>query len=119
MPGDEDALASLAEFRAPRGTVSEERSGAEIFVRGRVQGVGFREFCVRAAERLGIVGYATNLRDGRVRIVAEGTRTALDAFVREVERGPRLARVEQATVSWRSPSEPFTTFGIRYTGDDA
>ena len=111
-------LASLAEL-VEMGTVSEERSSAEIFVRGRVQGVGFREFCVRAAERLGVVGYATNLRDGRVRIVAEGTRTALDAFVREVERGPRLARVEQATVSWRSPTGPFTTFDIRYTGDDA
>ena len=99
--------------------MSDERKGAEIFVRGRVQGVGFREFCVRAAERLGVVGYAANLPDGRVRIVAEGTRTALDLFVREVERGPRLARVEQATVSWRPPSEPFTSFGIRYTGEDA
>ena len=96
-----------------------ERSGVEMFVRGRVQGVGFREFCVRAAERLGVVGYAMNLPDGRVRVVAEGARAALDAFVRELERGPRLARVEQATVTWHPSRGQFTSFGISFAGDDA
>jgi len=96
-----------------------ERRGVEVVVRGRVQGVGFREFCVRAAERLGVVGYAMNLGDGRVHVVAEGTSDALEAFVREIERGPRLARVADTRVSWTSPREQFTQFGIRYAGDDA
>ena len=99
--------------------MSDERTGAEIFVRGRVQGVGFRMFCVRAAERLGVVGYAMNLADGGVRVVAEGNREAIEAFVRVLETGPRLARVEQATVTWHSPSERFSGFGIRDAGDDA
>ena len=99
--------------------MSDERRRVEVWVRGRVQGVGFREFCVRTAERLGVVGYAVNLSDGRVHVVAEGMSDVLEAFVREIERGPGLARVVDAHVSWTSPREHFTHFGIRHAGDDA
>jgi acylphosphatase len=123
------ALAALAELALEQGAlallaglaaaVSDEKARAEVLVRGRVQGVGFREFCRRAAEVRGVGGYAVNLADGRVRVVVQGDRASVESFVRELERGPRLARVEEAVVSWTAPSEAFTTFSIRHGGDDA
>ena len=98
---------------------AESRVGAEILAEGRVQGVGYRDFCVRCAEMLGVVGYAMNLSDGRVRVVAEGKKEAIEALVREMERGPRLARVERVSVAWRAPRGEFTGFGVRYAGRDA
>jgi acylphosphatase len=60
-----------------------------------------------------------NLADGRVRVVAEGSREAIEALVRALQTGPRLARVEEATVTWNPPSERFSGFGIRHGGDGA
>jgi acylphosphatase len=88
-------------------------------VEGRVQGVGFRDFARTCAERLGLVGYAMNLRDGSVRVVVEGERAAIETVVRGLERGPRLGKVTRVTVTWREPGGEFTGFGIRYSGHDA
>ena len=99
--------------------MSAAPAAVEIHVTGRVQGVGFREFTRTCAERLGVVGYAMNLRDGRVRVIAEGPREALDALLREVERGPRVSRVDDVQVSWRTPSGDFHGFGIRHAGRGA
>jgi acylphosphatase len=57
------------------------------FVQGRVQGVGFRWWTRARALELGLTGSATNLTDGRVQVVAEGPREALDALV-TLLRGP-------------------------------
>ncbi len=50
-------------------------------VHGRVQGVGFRWWVRSRALELGLVGWATNLADGRVEVVAEGTRWACERLV--------------------------------------
>ena len=68
-----------------------------IIVEGKVQGVGFRQFTVKQAAELGITGWVRNLPDGRVEALAEGIPGALAAFLRLLERGPRLARVEKVT----------------------
>jgi acylphosphatase len=62
-------------------------------VTGQVQGVGFRWFVKRAAERLGIVGYARNLPSGDVEVRAQGNEAALDRFKRELLNGPPAARI--------------------------
>ena len=59
-----------------------------------VQGVGFRFFAQRVAERLRIAGYVKNLRDGRVEIYAIGAAEQLGALRAELERGPRGASVD-------------------------
>lgn len=64
-----------------------------FIIRGRVQGVGFRYFAVRAARASGVVGTARNLPDGTVEAIAEGTREAVADFRRELERGPSHAHV--------------------------
>lgn len=68
-------------------------------VSGRVQGVGYRWFVSREAERLGLQGYAENLADGSVEVVARGSKEVVDALERALRRGPTFARVEHVEKS--------------------
>jgi acylphosphatase len=71
---------------------SEEKARLYL-VSGRVQGVGYRYFAMRAAQRLGIRGTVKNLRDGRVEVAAAGPADSMAAFRAELERGPQGAQV--------------------------
>jgi acylphosphatase len=62
-------------------------------VHGRVQGVGYRYFVLRLAERHSLAGYVRNLDDGSVEVYAEGPRAALTELCAELARGPVAARV--------------------------
>jgi acylphosphatase len=64
-----------------------------FIVRGRVQGVGYRFFAIRAAHRLGVVGSVRNLPDGTVEAIAEGTPDAIAEFRAELWRGPSYGHV--------------------------
>jgi acylphosphatase len=86
--------------------VTASYRAARYFVSGIVQGVGYRFFAGRAAARLGLKGFAKNLRDGRVEVYGIGTLESLAAFRTELLRGPQGATVtavmeEDATVDWR------------------
>jgi acylphosphatase len=63
------------------------------YVRGRVQGVGYRYFAQRAASELGLTGYARNLDDGRVEVYAAGPSEKLAQLAPLLHRGPRWAEV--------------------------
>jgi acylphosphatase len=63
-------------------------------VAGRVQGVGYRYFALTCAQTLGIAGFARNLPDGSVEVVAEGRAEAVLAFEEKLREGPAFARVE-------------------------
>ena len=82
-------------------------------VHGEVQGVGYRYFARRNALALGLRGYARNLADGTVEVVAEGTRATLDELVRRLERGPSAAEVRQVETAWESASGMFAGFQVR------
>ncbi|HET7266427.1 MAG TPA: acylphosphatase [bacterium] len=71
-----------------------------LLVSGRVQGVGFREFTRRTAHRLGVGGWVRNLSDGRVEVVADGERPALDALVNALSGGPPGAFVRTVHQDW-------------------
>ena len=64
-----------------------------LWVSGRVQGVWFRGSCADRARALGVSGWARNLPDGRVEVVAEGEPVAVDMLVKWCHRGPASARV--------------------------
>ena len=66
-------------------------------VAGRVQGVGFRAFVRRRALALGVSGYARNMPDGTVEVLAKGNAAALAARFDDLQRGPRYARVKSVT----------------------
>ena len=91
---------------------------AEIIVEGRVQGVGFRTYAQRKASQLGLNGYVMNLRDGRVRVRAEGAREVIEDLVRDLQKGPPLSRVGHVSVTWLPSTGRFGSFGIRYAEFD-
>jgi acylphosphatase len=68
------------------------------WVKGHVQGVGFRWFTRSTALSLGLVGTATNLADGRVEVVAEGPRAACEALLGALPTGP--GRVDHVGSFW-------------------
>lgn len=82
-------------------------------VSGRVQGVGYRWFARSEATRLGLVGYAANLPDGRVEVVAVGEATPLEMFELSLGRGPSAARVTSVVAEPAVSTESFTTFSTR------
>lgn len=65
------------------------------YVRGRVQGVGFRASARRQGQALGLAVRARNLSDGSVEIIARGADPALDALCEWLRSGPRFARVDE------------------------
>jgi acylphosphatase len=75
----------------------------QVFVRGRVQGVGFRAFVEYAALRRGLEGWVRNRRDGRVEAVFAGLPAAVDAIVAECREGPPGSRVDHLTVNDGGP----------------
>jgi len=94
--------------------VSISNIAADILVEGRVQGVGFRDYVQRRASLLGLAGYVVNLKDGRVRVRAEGGRAVIEDLVRRLEKGPPLAQVDRVTVRWLPVSGRFASFEIRF-----
>ena len=63
------------------------------FIRGRVQGVGYRYFAQRAEVELGLTGYTRNLDDGRVEVYAAGPAARLSELSGMLYRGPRWSDV--------------------------
>jgi acylphosphatase len=90
------------------------RMRAHIIVEGLVQGVGFRWFVQRRADSLGINGWVRNLYSDDVEIEAEGDRSLLAEFIKDVKVGPRSAHVTNLRIEWKQnmPSE-FHRFEIR------
>jgi acylphosphatase len=74
-----------------------------FLVSGRVQGVGFRYFTLEAAAAEGLSGWARNLPDGRVEVLAEGEAESLDRFALKLARGPASARVDELVTSEETP----------------
>ncbi len=69
------------------------KAAKRYYVRGRVQGVGYRYFVERAAAELGLTGYARNLDDGRVEVYAVGPPSKLAELGQRLTVGPRFADV--------------------------
>jgi len=74
-------------------------SSARFLVSGRVQGVFFRASARDEALRLGLNGYARNLADGRVEVVAGGSDEALRELEQWLWQGPPAARVDDVARS--------------------
>ncbi|WON78251.1 acylphosphatase [Serratia sp. UGAL515B_01] len=84
------------------------------YVYGVVQGVGFRYNTQHKATALGVTGYACNLDDGSVEVLACGEREAVDRLVVWLKNGgPRNARVDRVLVEPRGFAE-YKEFSIRY-----
>lgn len=87
---------------------------ADITVQGVVQGVGYRFFVVRQAQRYHLNGYVQNLPDGRVCVAVEGDKGLIVDFIAELRIGPRAARVSGIDVQWSDPPAEFKSFEVRF-----
>ena len=84
-------------------------------VRGRVQGVGFRDYVATRARSLGLTGYVRNLSDGRsIEVVAEGARHDLERLADHLHRGPSGAHVTAVETDWRTPTGAHANFRTTY-----
>ena len=79
-------------------------------VHGDVQGVSFRQFAKEKADNLGVFGYAKNLEDGTVEVVAQGEENNVKSFLESISAGPEDAQVESLNVMWGKVEEDYTKF---------
>jgi acylphosphatase len=80
------------------------------WVHGRVQGVGFRWWTRSRALELGLTGYAANRPDGRVQVVAQGSRDACERLLQLLQSGKTPGHVDNVVVDWSQRAEPITGF---------
>ena len=84
-------------------------------VKGRVQGVGFRDYVQRQAVRRGLTGFVRNSDDGRsVEVVAEGGTSPLSELTEALHKGPGLARVDAVDVRMSDETLEFSRFSVEY-----
>lgn len=83
-----------------------------LIVRGRVQGVFYRNWTIEQARALGLTGWVRNLRSGEVEIFANGADADVAELIQRCRRGPPAAVVEGVDVSDAAP-EPLDRFEKR------
>jgi acylphosphatase len=83
-----------------------------FFIRGSVQGVGFRYFTQRSAARHQVSGYVRNLPDGSVETFVQGPEKSVEAFKHDLSAGPTYSRVEELEEIVSEPSRVYSTFRI-------
>ncbi|MBU3707416.1 MAG: acylphosphatase [Mycobacterium sp.] len=90
-------------------------SGARLtaWVHGRVQGVGFRWWTRSRALELGLVGYAANQADGRVLVVAQGSREDCEQLLSLLQGGATPGSVETVVADFAEVGEPMSGFSER------
>ncbi|MFA9489151.1 MULTISPECIES: acylphosphatase [unclassified Mannheimia] len=82
-------------------------------VYGRVQGVAFRFYTLREAEKLGVKGYVRNCNDGSVEVIAKADEQTMAQFEQWLHHGSPSANVERVIASDYSGGENFERFEIR------
>lgn len=70
----------------------------QLFISGKVQGVGFRYSTQQEARKLGIVGWVRNTADERVEVLAAGPENQIETFLAWCRKGPASAKVERLDV---------------------
>ncbi len=96
--------------------MGEPLAALRAVVRGRVQGIGFRDYVLTRAGFLGLTGYVRNLPDGRsVEIVAEGARPDLEQLLDYLREGPRISRIDAVDAEWREATGAYDRFGVGLT----
>ena len=87
-----------------------------LFAEGGVQGVGYREFVRRSAERFGVAGWVRNRRDGSVEACLLGPSGRVEAVIAEMRVGPRSAEVANLRIeAGRRNESAADGFAVRST----
>ena len=87
---------------------------AHIWVKGRVQNVGFRAHVEYVARQIGgLTGWVRNVGYDTVEAIAEGERANVERFIDLMKEGPRASRVDESTVEWEDVTGKFREFGVK------
>jgi len=95
------------------GTTQNDKLRVHIWVKGRVQGVGFRSHVEYNALQIGVFGWVRNLGYDTVETVAEGTKFQIDEFIQMVKQGPRVSRVDEARVEYEETTGMLEGFTVK------
>ena len=87
---------------------------ARLFIKGKVQGVGYRAFAARVASQRGLFGGVRNLDDGRVELEVEGPEGQILMLIEDVKIGPPASRVTSVEVEWSPATGRFSSFQVWY-----
>ncbi len=90
------------------------QSRLHLVIKGKVQGVFFRDFVKKNAKFLNLKGWVRNTPDGNIEILAEGEKEKLLELAEKCLRGPIMAKVENTRMEWDEPTGLFKDFEIRY-----
>lgn len=82
---------------------NDEITSLLVHVKGFVQGIGFRDFLMMAAQHNRLDGWVRNRADGSVEALASGPTKAVEAFVAAAMKGPNGARVEHVDLHNSEP----------------
>ena len=85
-----------------------------IWVKGRVQGVGFRAHVEYHALQIGVLGWVRNIGRDTVETVAEGSREQIDQFIEMVKTGPRTAHADEARVEYEPLTGRLSGFTVKH-----
>lgn len=87
---------------------------AHIWVKGRVQGVGFRAHVEYRARQIGgLTGWVRNVGYDTVEAIAEGDHTDVERLIQVMKNGPPSSRVDESKVEWEEPTGEFDRFGVK------
>lgn len=90
------------------------QTAKQFLVSGRVQGVGFRARARQCARDLGCAGWVRNRDDGAVEGLAQGSEQAVAEFVRWLQQGPPMGRVDNLQLQQAAIDEKLVGFSIRH-----
>ena len=86
---------------------------AHVWVKGRVQNVGFRAHVEFYGNQLSVTGWVRNVGYDTVESVAEGEREKVERFIAMMKQGPVSSRVDEARVEWEESTGEFVGFGVK------
>ena len=84
----------------------------KAIVSGVVQGVNYRYFCYQNATEMNIKGYAKNLYNGNVEVIANGEDGLINDFIKLLKVGPRASKVSSIHVEELDPCEEYSDFSV-------
>lgn len=85
---------------------------AHIIVSGFVQGVGYRQFVKKLAQKADLKGWVKNISGGRVEIGLSGPKEKIEEAIKQVKKGPFLAETKDIRVEWEENEPDFKGFEI-------
>lgn len=85
-----------------------------FYVNGIVQGVGFRYYAMRHANKNNLKGYVKNTNDGRVEVEVEGDEVEINYFLSSLEVGPQMSEVKKINDLTEQEIKEYASFEIRF-----